>query len=323
MMAGRDALAAAGQRTCARPLPWLVELSAAGFPAEAARETLARVFGYGGIRPGTSPLTPSGCPLEFTFGSGSRALAYTLEPAGAHAPIEAKWRAVAEITGNPAIREGDDGQLAMLSAQEGQRYGCWLGVRHGAESTEFKIYQEVTPAAVDLARAHLRRALPRVSCAATLEPVLIGWALPGGPFEYYSRVPRPRPDALHRLLDVTGATRQLPLVIGCLAELAGVSRSAVLKHVRLGVSYRVSSGAGAAVTLFGHARQLCPDEFELRRRLLALARALCVDFTGYGLATGWLERDEPPLPVHGMVGLTMGRDERIDLSVGVCPPWAG
>ena len=303
--------------------PWQGALDppdAAHTAAWATFAQLRRLWRAGtGTPDGKSLLTPSGVPVEFTFRSGSDTLSYTAEPGLPRSTPQEKWRTIATISGiHSADREGAD-LLPLLREQPGQRFGCWLGVRQGAGEVNFKVYQEVTSVGHELVRRHLLADLPALDPKLHIVPQLVGQSLPGGASEFYFHVLDPRPSTLHSLLKAAGAADRLHLVTDCLAWLAAIPASQVREQLRIGMSYRVAPGQPTIVTLFIHAAQISESNRQVRQRLLELAQQLSLDFARYERATCPLAEWEPPIPVHGLVGVTIGPSGNISLSVGVIP----
>ena len=297
-----------------------------------------------------SLLTPSGVPLEFTFRSDSDTLVYTAEPGSSTYSPHTKWSVIRAITATDqmeypssvgaAPRGRLDGPMTnvmardqgghggpplpvlvdMLRQQPGQRFGCWLGVRQGMGVASYKVYQEVTPAARQHTRDALDRLVPGLDRSIPLVPQLVGQSLPAGAIEFYLRIPDPRPATLHALLGAIGAAGQLRLCRESLAGLADLPLSQLHERIRLGLSYRLAPDQPPVVSLFLHSVQISEHDRSVRTRLLELAAQLGLDFARYARATVFLHDLAPPLPFHGLIGLSVAPTGRLSLSAGVSPP---
>jgi hypothetical protein len=315
----------ADQRLPALP-PWRRAFDPPGAAHTAAWATLEQLrrlwqAGSGSNRPDdVSLLTPSGAPVEFTFRTGSDTLSYTAEPGLPLSSPAAKWRTIAAIVGIGSLDRKTNDLLSLLRAQPDQRFGCWLGVRQSASAVGFKVYQEVTPFGHELVRRNLLVDLPSLDPKPRIVPQLVGQALPAGATEFYFHITDPRPSTLHALLKAADAAERLRLVTDCLAWLAAIPASQLREQLRIGLSYRVAAGQPTIVTFFVHAAQISESNQQIRQRLLELARQLGLDFTQYERATHSLADWEPPIPAHGLVGVTIEPSGNVSLSVGVTPP---
>ena len=156
--------------------------------------------------------------------------------------------------------------------------------------------------------------------AVRIIPQLVGQALPMGATEYYVHVPDPGPSTLHALLKAAGVSDRLRLITDCLAALAGMPVIQIRERLRVGMSYRIVDGEQVVVSVFIHAAQISERNGEIRQRLIALARQLSLDLSLYERLTLPLTEREAPLPLHGLVGLTVAPSGKLSLSVGVRPP---
>lgn len=271
----------------------------------------------GGIT-AASLLTPGGYPLEFTFRSGSSNLSYTADPGLPQAIVAEKWRLIHALDGKLGIQIHP--LLPMLAAQPAQQFGCWLGVRHQRGAHRFKVYQEVGPQASPRILQHLRGAVPGLADAEEISPSLLG-VMPGtgGATEYYCKVERPGPAALHRLYAAIGRGRLLPCVIDSLAYLAAQPQEKLLDRLRIGISYSVAPERPPRVTLYAHACQLFNGNRQTRLRWLGLVRQLGGEAALYEQLTRAFEEDEPPDILHGLVGIGITETGRIECSLGLRP----
>ena len=267
-----------------------------------------------------SLLTPSGYPIEFSFLTHSDSISYTAEPGLPQASSAAKWRFARALQGElgPQL----DPLLPLLMAQPAQRFGCWLGVRHAGGVPIFKIYQEVTASAHQPFLAALRRDVPGLDGGldgvAALTPQLLGVVAGDGRVtEYYCRLERPEPAAVHRLFARAGIAHQLPSAVDYLAYLAGLPQDQLWQRLRIGISYAVHAAGPPTVTLFAHARELFRTDAVARMRLLGLARQIGGRMPGYESITRKLEAQQGPCMMHGLVGLKMAHTGDISAAVGL------
>lgn len=265
-----------------------------------------------------SRLTPGGHPLEFSLRASADEVNFTAEPGLPQAAVADKWRFVRTLVGDAAL--GAYPPVPALVAEPGQRFGCWLSTRHRRERTDYKVYQEVTPAARDAVRRDLLRQVPALGRADGLIPMLVG-VVPGviSIAEYYCRMADPDPGRLHMLLAGAGLAPHLPLVVDYVAYLAAMPPSDIWQRLRLGISYSVSAEGAPGVTLFAHGRQLFPSNGDARRRVLGLARQIGRPMPAYDRITRPFERIEPAGMVHGMVGLKIREPDGVECAVGLRP----
>lgn len=266
----------------------------------------------------SSLLTPGGYPLEFTFRSGSGNLCYTADPGLPQASVAEKWRLIRALDGKLDTRIHP--LLPLLAAQPAQHFGCWLGVRHQRGAHRFKVYQEVGPQTSPLILQHLRCAVPGLADAEEISPRLLG-VMPGtgGATEYYCKVERPGPAALHRLYAAADRGRLLPCVIDFLAYLAAEPQEKLLERLRIGISYSVAPERPPRITLYAHACQLFGGNRQARLRWLGLVRQIGGEAALYERLTRAFEEDEPPDILHGLAGIGITETGRIECSLGLRP----
>jgi hypothetical protein len=267
-----------------------------------------------------SLLAPGGYPLDFTFRSGLNDINYTAEPGLPGATTNDKWQFVRELTAgfDPVLHP----LVQRLVDQPGQRFGCWLGVRHPGRgnATAFKLYQEVTPAAGDEVFESLCADVPGIDNIPDITPTLLGLAAVDSEIiEYYCKVSNADPGVLHSLFSLAGAAKQLPAVINYLVYLAGEQRSTLWGRLSLGVSFQLAIARPPTVTLFTHAPELFPNDRVARTRILGLARQFGGEMPAYDKLTLAFEQNEIPGMAHNMVGIKVTASGKLECAVGLRP----
>lgn len=280
-----------------------------------AAALLARVAWEDGRQAQDSLLAPGGWPIEANFASRGVPCRLTFEVAAPGAAPLRKWRVLQTLAGGAAVP--DSTLLRALRAAPGQRWGLWLGV-HGART---KVYQEVTPAARDVALATLRggwngsEGIEGMDGVDGLVPTMLG-VDDHSALELYGEFPRAGPASLHRVFAGAGLGAQLPLVLDALGFLSGHARAALFDALPVGLSRQ-----DGALTLYVSASRLCRSDAALRRKLLALTSAVA-PLPAYAFAgtddDALAQRGPEHAPLHGIVGLTAGV-AGLDISVGVRP----
>lgn len=264
-----------------------------------------------------SLLTPGGYPLEFAFRSGSYELAYTAEPGLPSHSVAQRWDFVKSIT------EGFDVQaqplLAQLSADEDQRFGCWLSTRHRAGQMAWKVYQEVSPSAAPRVMQHLAK-MPWALDALPLTPLLVGMGVgEAKPSEFYFRLRRADMGILHQALAVSGQATQLQLILSSLSYLANEQVSTLIPRLRLGISYRITADAPPELTLFAHAAQVFKTNLLARHKMLSLAQQLGQPMDLYEAFTEpWAHVSDSP-PMHSMLHFKPESPQRLSVGIGWRP----
>ena len=265
-----------------------------------------------------SLLTPGGAPLELTLRSGATGgagqVAFTVEPALADAPLPHKWQRLCALA--PEAADRFPPLAKTLRQADGQRFGCWLGLRESGA----KVYQEVAPAARPATLAAMADDWPHLASSIGLVPQLVGFS--SGSREYYAHWPRADAAALHRLLSALGHGATYPLVVDMLCWLSGSSADDGWASLRSGVSLTRSEDGGTVVSLYWHGRSLfgspdlSPSTLSYRRLhdvaghmggLDALA-PLCAAAEAHGL------------PLYcGMVGVMLRPGQPPLLTLGIAP----
>jgi hypothetical protein len=277
----------------------------AGRAADALRALLAGRTSWDG-----SPLTGGGFPVEINIASADDRLRCTVEPGPAGLDPRSRLDLAAAWVGVPA------GTLATARRlQDGQlRYGAWIGCRHSAAGSRYKLYAEVG----DRAGTAHPSGLPAPRAPARLR--IVAGTPATGEREAYYRVPDLYPIEVPALLAAAGVEDRAAELLDLLAGAYGHSLTGRLPGDSVGVSYAVSAtGAPLGVTLYFFARVFWGSDARIRRRLTRLAPALGWDDRRYRKLTAHLAGAGGRLTRHGLLGVSMPPAGPPVLSIGVRP----
>ncbi len=272
-------------------------------------------------------LTATGYPVELAWASRDLAVRWTCEVAGPETAeadrLRLAGRAAAELTGpvaagGPASRPGLFDLAPWAGVQHGARlrWGAWLGLRQLADGRRTKVYLELpqgrpAPGPWSAAAAEL--------AARTLD---LGWRMAGvnddGSLELYARLPEPTWTELGAAAALVGDQDRLRQLV---TELVGrPGRGAAVLPRRCGLSLVLdASGAPAALTWFGIAKAVWPDDDAVRA---GVQRALAG--VEHPAGAGDLYRALSGGPAdgrwrHGMVGVGVDRAGGGWLQAGLRP----
>lgn len=283
---------------------------------------------------GASLLTDGGYPLEFTCTTRNDSIRYTLEVAPARAqPARRLAQALALVEPLLMRSLAQEPALALLTqvqASGGLRYGAWLGVRHAAHDTAYKLYAEVPPGGRALAVAYLNARLRRPVGVPgrAIVPQMIGWYPATGELEFYFRVEGLRPWELPALMHPLGLETSYATVFNAFERAHGRPMHQQLPGPVFGCSYTVAAAPTAdaqpdasrlfsfytfAETLFGpdaYAYRKLGRYFEQGGHAMAYYHALSAPTATH----------QAPWMHHGMFGVTVGPGTPAVVHVGLRPP---
>jgi hypothetical protein len=261
----------------------------------------------------SSLLTPSGCPLEFAFRTGSEGIAYT---ADLTSPDNIDDNLVGQLLPRFDFAELPDLQ-PYLSASD-LRFGNWLSLRYKNGHYGGKVYREITPATQETALDQLKSRLPE-GIIPTLNPILVG-CYPGENTigEYYCSIPAADQASLRALCVLGNVSCQLPDVLDIFTELACQSVNNRLGEFRIGVSFRLVEGQLPQLTFFSHAVELIGiDNTLVNRRLLRVGGQLGGSFQLYKwLSDGLINQS---VPAYGLISIKINQKEKPELGFGWSP----
>jgi hypothetical protein len=277
-----------------------------------------------------SLLTDGGFPFEMTFSTAGDGPRYTMEGGPGGTPPGVRLARSLELLAELGSKPADDatrGHLARWQATGGLRFGAWLGARHGAAGSAYKVYAEVPAAARADATAYLCSRLdgPLSLPGRRQEVQMVGWYPCSGEVEVYSRVYDLRPWELGPLMSPVGLDALAPAVLAILEDVYGRPFAQRLPGPLFGYSYGLpapGSGCGAAFSFFSFCEALAGDDASTRRRLCGHwhRQGACMDY--YAEMSEPTARHPGPWNHHGLLGVTVAAGAAPVTHIGLRPPEA-
>ena len=222
-----------------------------------------------------SRLGAGGCPVELSFSSAGLGLRYTVEPAGPElAPADRLAAALRHLEllapGRPVPAELL-GHLGGTWPAAGPSWGAWVGGRHSATRSGFKLYAEVPASRVGQVQdRYLGPGGVLAGRPVRLEG--LGYDLTSGRVELYYRAHRLNLDELGLLLYRARLPDRRADLEAMLAEVLGRPAGANLPLVRFGFSLTDDpAGRGGALSVFCYSYEALGDDARCRERVLGLA----------------------------------------------------
>ncbi len=279
---------------------------------------------------GTSLLTDGGYPFEFTCTTRNDSIRYTLEVAPAKEEPARRLTQARELV-EPLLGRGlaDDPLLALLTkiqAPGGLRYGAWLGVRHTAHDTAYKLYAEVPPGGQATALAYLNARLQRPVGVPGRAIVLqmIGWYPATGELEFYFRVDELKPWELPALMQPQGLEAGYKTVLDAFQLAYGRPLHQQLPGPIFGFSYVLPAEEPAPrlFSFYTFAETLFGADAHAHRKLGRYFDKCGVDMAYYRDLSGPTVAHEGHWTHHGMFGVTVGPGTPAVSHIGLRPPSA-
>jgi hypothetical protein len=318
-------------------LPSALQRALAEFPEEVAERAGAalrvclheRLTAADAREWSTSVLTGSGFPVELTFTTADHRLRYTVEPASwrdtPQRRLDVAMRLVSSMA-EAAVPEDASRAWHHAQRRDGLRYGAWLGGRHGTggdtglqTDDEYKLYVEL-PAVGEAGIGSGISPGPRLPDRATTVR-MVAYAPATQRYETYYRIPSLAPYHLPRVLAPCGLEPCSHELLSYVTEAYGHVLRERFPGASVGVSYSMQAGGEPqSVTLFLFARVFWGADARIRERFGSLARAMGWDDSRYQQITAALASHHTCTTHHGIFGVTLTRDKRLHLSIGVRPP---
>jgi len=274
-------------------------------------------------------LNRTGAPLEFSFGTGSGDLRYTVEAGG---PETAPGRRLDVVDtrlgelGAARSRGGVCSRFREIQRNAGLRFGAWLGVRHfrNGRPTRFKIYAEVPGKTSRAASALASEYLGPGPVGPVSQPVLLGGDPGGDRCEFYYELASRRfmPDTLRQMLARVGLESRQAELIDLLRsfEFRGEGVGGALPEAQFGFSYSALPGGGEpAFSIFVFAADLPGGDGFLRRQVLASALGRGWTLGCYAAMTEAVAQRYFRSAYHNMISFAVDSDS-MGFQVSVCPP---
>jgi hypothetical protein len=312
-----------------------IEVSHRHFPAQTGEmETVLPVL-LGPLLPAgdsarwrLSPLTDGGFPFELTLSTAGDGPRYTMEVGPADtAPAERLARALAMLAelGSATADHGMLDRLDRWQAMGELRFGAWLGARHGAAGSAYKLYTEVPAEAQPDVTAYLcsRLGRPPGLPGRRQEVQLLGWYPASGDLEVYFRVYDLRPWELGALMSPVDLAAQAPAVLAIFEDVFGRPFGQRLPGRLFGYSYGVpaaGSGRAATFSFFSFCEALARDDAAIRRRLRDHWQRQGVGMDYYAELSEPTAGHRGRWNHHGLLGVTVAADATPVTHVGLRPP---
>lgn len=314
-----------------------VEVSRRHFPAGTGEMEAALPVLLGPLLPASesarwrlSLLTDGGFPFEMTFSTAGDGPRYTLEVGPGATPPGARLARSLELLAGLGCLPADDGthaQLVRWQATGRLRFGAWLGARHSAAASAYKVYAEVPAAAQPDAAAYLcsRLGRPLALPGRRQEVQMAGWYPASGDVELYSRVHQLRPWELAALMSPVGLDALAPAVLAIFEDIYGRPFGQRLPGPLFGYSYGLpapGSAHGPSFSFFGFCEAVAGDDASTRRRLRGhwQRQGACMDY--YAEMSGPTAVHPGPWNHHGLLGVTVTAGAGPVTHIGLRPPEA-
>jgi hypothetical protein len=277
---------------------------------------------------GFSPLTASGCPLEFSFSSADRALRYTAEITGPETDAAERLPLGVALLDRLApgmhLPAGLYRDLRAMQAAGHLDWGAWIGARHRDDGSRYKLYVEV-PRDAGCAARPLTDLLPGKDLPlAHRSPRFegIGYEPAAGLFEFYFRVDGLEKWETGRLLLLCGLGHRQADLLACMEQVYARPLGPYLSRHRFGFSVTLDrSGTPVATTLFSYAVDVFGADARARARLLTLVPGLGRTLESYRRFSEPLAREERAPTHHTVVAFTVSATlPSTTLTIGVVPP---
>lgn len=274
-------------------------------------------------------LNRTGAPLEFSFGTCSDHVRYTMEVGPDTAPeqrlgvIEALLRELGEDEWS-----GVDVRFREMQRGERLKFGAWLGVRHarGTGRTTYKIYADVPErmngAASGLIAEYLGAASSVPGPASQL--VLVGGAPGTDRCEFYFEIEGRQLtlSALRRMLAHAGLESRHEELVELIRwfQFRRDGAGDTLPEAQYGFSYSLLPGGGEPVfSVFVFAADLAGGDGFLRRQVLSAALSRGWMLGCYAAITEPLAQRYFRSAFHNMISFAVG-SEAVGFQVSVSPP---
>ncbi len=224
-----------------------------------------------------SRLGAGGCPIEFSFTSADPALRYTVEPSGPEtAPSERlpiALRLIRQLAPGATVPSELTRLIEDAQTAADLRWGAWVGGRHSAAGSSFKLYAELprqTATAPLAARWHQPVNAPSGRCEVQLEG--LGYDLARELVELYYRVSHLDITSLTLLLAQAGLAARLADLLDLLGEVLERPTRGHLPPLRFGFSLATDRPGGVrTASLFCYTSEALGDDARCRSRILSVA----------------------------------------------------
>lgn len=269
----------------------------------------------------SSKLTGDGFPVEFAFTTADDRLRYTVEPASWQDSPQRRLDMAIDLLSALASSTIDEEMISRWRRAQSQgrlHYGAWLAGRHGPVDGEYKIYVEApdTDAGDSLPGVYPRPRLPDRAPKMRM----VAYSPDAKQHEVYYRIQSLAPYHMPRVLAPCGLEARSQELLSYLTEAYGHALGERLPGASVGVSYALCSQAEPhSVTLFFFARVFWGADARIRQMFGRCSRAMNWDDSRYQQITAELVSHHTWMTQHGILGVTLARDGRLYLSIGVRP----
>lgn len=277
-----------------------------------------------------SLLTDGGFPFEVGIASSDDGPRYTIEVGPRGTPPELRLERAREMLSRLEVAVRDESTfhwLTRLQNADELRYGAWIGARHRPESSAYKIYAEVSPAAEPVAITHLESLLGRPLCRLPRRQHLrmIGWYPATDDLEFYFEVTGLRPWELNAFMAPIGLDADAPAVMNAFEALRGRPFGQRLPAALFGFSYvvpGVDSAGPAAFSFFGFTEHLLGEDPRAHQRLLGRWLGSDAQRDYYAELSAPTSTHIGRWNHHGLLGVTVHSGAAPVLHIGLRPPAA-
>jgi len=276
-------------------------------------------------------LNRNGGPVEFSCATFSDELRYAVETGGPETPPGARLARAGELLEAAGCRAEYREAIDQLGEWQNGRtlcWGAWLGVRHGATGTVFKIYAEAPleagPAATALLAPYLGSAPAVTVSGAQLAMVA---RTPGSERrEFYFELPERglRGRDLDGLLTSVGLAERRAALLDLVRGFdfrGGQGPLDILPDAQWGFSYSVLPGGRAPVfSLFVQVQDLVGGDGFLRRQILAATYGRGWKPGCYATLSEPLDRWYFRSAYHNMISFVVASAPMAGFQISLSPP---
>ena len=268
-----------------------------------------------------SYLTPTGCPVEFTWSSASNRINTTMELTGRGVTAQNRLSYTTRRLKSVGVFL-DKKELATIEdMQQGQdlKYGCWLGLKQNKIQPSFKLYIEVPDSRRFDAMAMIPENWRPAPAGIPTKLDMIGLNTASGQKEFYFSTHKMQPKHLPSIMKPVNLSHRWESVIIAVEELWGWPAFKHLPGTQHGYSYSALS-TGPVFSLFLFAEDLFADDARLRTAVLQLGEKRGWPTTIYERLTKPLNTAAHGKMTHGICTISIMEAGDPIYSIGFPPP---
>ena len=272
-----------------------------------------------------SLLTPTGFPVEFSFGNPAEEIRYATEVGGHAVPnalrLELAWQRLSDLGARFDSEQFE--WLSELQAGKSLKYGAWAGARHSGGRDRFKLYAEVPLSSHNIAMQRFPVSANIAGQITNRGARLIMLGLTeANDTEFYFGLNGMRYSELPMVFGWFDAQDSAESVIEAIELVCGRFLNRSAKNRQNGFSVKRAADGQWRVSLFSQADDLFGSGSHTRRALLRASARLGCNLEPYAVFSRSAE-NEFDANRHCMLTFTpipdSNNDGGVDLRVGLSP----